>query len=136
MISNLCPCGRILTYQECCGLAHANPGFIKTAEQLMRSRYAAFTMANGPYLIETHHPETRKNADEKEIVDWAKSVKWERLEISSKSKGLEADEEGTVEFKAYFREKGKLRFIHENSIFKKEFLYRGTDGVWKYFGRI
>lgn len=96
----------------------------------MRSRYTAFTMANGPYLIETHHSETKKNVNEKEIVDWAKSVRWERLKILNKSNGLENDETGRVEFKAYFKEKGKLRYIHENSTFKREY------GVWKYFGMI
>lgn len=128
--SNACPCGRELSYQECCAIAHANPIFIKTAEDLMRSRYTAFTIANGPYLIETHHSETRKNVDEKEIVDWAKSVKWEKLEILNKSQGLEKDDVGTVEFKAYFKEENRLTNIHENSLFKREY------GVWKYFGRI
>jgi len=125
-----CPCGKTRNYQECCGQAHSNPSFIKTAEDLMRSRYSAFTLANGPYLIETHHSETRKHVDEKEIVDWAKSVKWERLEIMNKSQGLENDDMGTVEFKAYFKEKGKPSYIHENSLFKREY------GVWKYYGRI
>jgi SEC-C motif-containing protein len=125
-----CPCSKTLNYQECCGQAHSNPTFIKTAEDLMRSRYSAFTLANGSYLIETHHPETRRNVDEKEIVDWAKSVKWDRLEILNKTQGLDNDETGTVEFKAYFKEKEKLRYIYENSLFKRE------CGVWKYFGRI
>jgi SEC-C motif domain protein len=126
--SNFCRCGRDLAYNDCCSIAHANPIFIKTAEQLMRSRYTAFTQANGPYLIETHHSETCKNVDEKEIVDWAKSVEWERLEILKKTQGLENDVEGTVEFKAYFKERNRLTFIHENSLFKIE------NGVWKYFG--
>ncbi len=125
-----CPCGSLKSFAFCCSVAHSNPVFIKTAEDLMRSRYTAFTLAKGEYLIETHHSETRKNVNEKEIVDWAKSVKWERLEILAKTKGTENDYQGTVEFKAYFKEKGKLRYIHENSIFKKEF------GVWKYFGMI
>lgn len=102
----------------------------------MRSRYTAFTMANGPYLIETHHSETQKNANEKEIVDWAKSVKWMRLEILNKSNGLENDDTGTVEFKAYFKEKNKLTFIHENSLFKKENPPGRTGGVWKYYGKL
>lgn len=94
----------------------------------MRSRYTAFTMAKGPYLIETHHSETRKNVDEQEIVTWAKSVEWVRLDVLNSTFGQEPDNEGTVEFKAYFKEKNKLKFIHENSLFKREF------EVWKYFG--
>lgn len=96
----------------------------------MRSRYSAFTLASGPYLIETHHSETQNNVNEKELVDWAKSVKWVKLEILNKTTGLENDDTGTVEFKAYFREKNRLTFIHENSLFKREY------GVWKYFGRL
>ena len=128
--SNLCRCGRNLSYKDCCAIAHANPIFIKTAELLMRSRYTAFTQANGPYLMETHHSETRKKVDEQEIVDWAKSVEWVKLEIINSSHGSEKDEVGTVEFKAYFKEKGKLRFLDENSLFKKEY------GAWMYYGKI
>ncbi len=125
-----CPCGRPQTYSECCAIAHANPAFIKTAEDLMRSRYTAFTMANGPYLMETHHSETRKNVDEKEIVDWSKTVKWLKLEILNKTDGQENDDTGTVEFKAYFKEKNRMTLIHENSFFQREY------GIWKYFGRL
>lgn len=125
-----CPCGRDLSYQECCAIAHANPIFIKTAEDLMRSRYSAFTLAKGPYLIETHHSETRNTVDEKELVDWAESVTWVRLEILNTTNGKEENEMGTVEFKAYLKENGKQRFLHENSVFKREF------GVWKYYGMI
>jgi SEC-C motif-containing protein len=132
MFSNtsFCPCGKPIPYKDCCQIAHSNPVFIKTAEDLMCSRYTAFTMVNGSYLIETHHSETQINVDEKEITDWAETVKWERLEILNTSTGLENDETGTVEFKAHFIENGKSTFIHENSLFKKE------GGVWKYFGRI
>ncbi|MFA7273274.1 MAG: YchJ family metal-binding protein [Crocinitomicaceae bacterium] len=130
MNSNHCPCGRPKSYVDCCALAHANPIFIKTAEDLMRSRYTAFTMANGPYLIETHHSETRKNVDQQEIVDWAKSVEWVRLDVLNTTLGKETDETGTVEFKAYFKEKNQLRYLHENSFFKREY------GVWKYVGML
>lgn len=129
-ILNACPCGRLLDYQHCCGIAHANPNFIKTAEDLMRSRYSAFTLANGPYLIETHHSKTRKQVNEREIVDWAKSVKWVRLDVLNATQGQETDETGTVEFKAYYKEKNQLRYLHENSFFKREM------GVWKYVGML
>lgn len=121
-----CPCGTGNDYCDCCQKAHNAPPFIATAEELMRSRYTAFTMANGPYLIETHHSATRHNVDESDIVNWAKSVQWLRLEIIGSTDGQAADEKGTVEFKAHFKEKNKARFIHENSYFEKEY------GVWKY----
>jgi SEC-C motif-containing protein len=62
------------------------------------------------------------------IVAWANSVKWTKLEIISKSTGGKDDQEGTVEFKAHFKEKGKKTFIHENSKFVRE------NGHWSYLG--
>lgn len=123
---NGCPCGSEKSYVDCCQKAHLAPAFIATAEELMRSRYSAFTLADGPYLIETHHSATRQNVDEKDLVTWAKSVEWLRLEIIQTTTGHSSDTTGTVEFKAHFKEKGKARYIHEHSFFEKEY------GVWKY----
>lgn len=124
----LCPCGTGKRYSKCCQKAHNSPEFIATAEELMRSRYTAFTMAKGTYLIETHNSSTRQNVDEADLISWAKSVDWDRLEIIGSTLGQSSDTSGTVEFKAHFKEKGKVRFIHENSYFEKE------NGAWKYKG--
>jgi SEC-C motif-containing protein len=123
-----CACGSNKTYENCCSLAHNATVKVKTAEQLMRSRYTAFTLADGDYLMESHHSSTRGLVDKSEIVSWANLVQWLRLEILSKSLGLENDTIGTVEFKAYFNEKGVERFIHENSKFVKE------NNCWVYLG--
>jgi len=123
-----CPCGLEKTYTNCCLVFHKDIEKVNTAEQLMRSRYSAFTKAMGNYLLNSHHSSTRQLSEKKEIVKWAKSVKWDRLEIISKSNGLSTDNMGTVEFKAYFYEGEKLNFIHENSQFKKE------NGIWMYLG--
>ena len=48
-----CKCGNIKKYDECCGIAHKSLKYVKTAEQLMRSRYTAFTMHDGDYLMES-----------------------------------------------------------------------------------
>ncbi len=121
-----CPCGNAKLYADCCHKAHISPAFISTAEELMRSRYSAFTLANGPYLLETHHSTTKMNVNENDLVEWAKSVEWLRLEIIDKSNGRSTDMNGTVEFKAYFKENNEVRYIHENSYFEKEY------GIWKY----
>ena len=47
----------------------------------MRSRYSAFVLANGDYLMATHHKSTRPIKEKKAIVKWAKSVQWLKLEI-------------------------------------------------------
>ncbi|WP_299253118.1 YchJ family metal-binding protein [uncultured Aquimarina sp.] len=121
-----CYCGRSQTYDTCCGSIHKEMTQALSAEDLMRSRYSAFVLANGDYLMKSHHRSTRPIKEKKSIINWAKSVKWIKLEILDKTKGLEFDEEGTVAFKAFYFENGALEVIHENSRFVKE------DGRWVY----
>ena len=45
---------------------------------------------------------------------------WLKLEVLNTVKGSKTDSIGTVEFKAYFMENGKIDVIHENSSFCKE----------------
>lgn len=106
-----CPCNPNKLYSECCQKAHQNINSVTTVEELMRSRYSAFVLANIEYLQKSHSSRTRptKRA-KKEILQWTKSVEWIRLEVLNTTKN-------TVEFKAYFIEGGKLELIHENSIF-------------------
>ncbi|WP_434035821.1 YchJ family protein [Formosa sp. 4Alg 33] len=121
-----CPCCSEKLYKDCCEIGHKHIKKVKTAEDLMRSRYAAFVLANGDYLMASHHESTRPSKEKKSIVKWAKSVDWIKLDIIKTSKGLETDTEGTVEFKAIFQDDGELQMIHENSRFVKE------DGCWFY----
>lgn len=123
-----CYCGNDKTYTDCCEVFHLNQGKTKTAEQLMRSRYSAFVLANGDYLMQTHHRSTRPISEKKDIVKWTKSVQWIKLEIIETSKGIEKDNKGTVTFIAYFFENGKADVIHEKSAFVKE------NNKWYYLG--
>ena len=123
-----CHCGTTKTYQECCEVFHRNNGKTETAEQLMRSRYSAFVLADGDYLMATHHQSTRPIKEKKAIVKWAKSVQWIKLEVLDTSKGSKDDIEGTVTFNAYFFENGKVDVIQEKSTFEKE------DNLWYYLG--
>ncbi len=118
---NNCYCGNDITYKNCCEVFHKNGGITDTAEQLMRSRYSAFVLANGDYLMATHHKSTRPIKEKKAIVKWAKSVQWLKLEI------LESTE-STVKFNAYFFENGAPDHIAENSKFVKE------NNQWFYLG--
>ncbi len=124
----ICPCGRPKTYTDCCGQIHQNQAKAITAEDLMRSRYTAFVLANGDYLMHSHHSSTRPISEKNEIVRWAKSVKWIKLEVLNTTQGSSNDNEGTVEFKAYFKEGFVTTYIHENSYFTKE------NGNWVYVG--
>ncbi len=124
--NNPCACGSGLSYIACCQPIHNSHAAATTAEALMRSRYTAFTKAMGDYLIATQHKSTRKPKEKSEIVSWARSVNWIRLEVLSSNKGTENDTEGTVSFAAYFYEAGQVQVIRENSYFQKE------KGCWFY----
>ncbi|MFC2110085.1 YchJ family protein [Bacteroidota bacterium] len=126
MVEENCACGSGKEYKCCCGPIHSGKEKAKTAEELMRSRYTAFTKADGNYLMRSYHSSTRPLSEKKEIVRWAKSVTWLSLVIISKSKGEINDAEGTVEFKASFLENGVVKVIYENSYFSKE------KGCWLY----
>ena len=123
-----CYCGQNKTYKDCCEVFHLNHGKTETAQQLMRSRYSAFVLANGDYLMQTHRSSTRPISEKKAIVKWAKSVEWIKLEILETTKGLEHDDEGTVTFNAYFYDNKSIDVIHEKSAFIKE------NNKWYYLG--
>ncbi|MFD1294181.1 YchJ family protein [Lutibacter holmesii] len=119
-----CPCNPQKKYSACCQKAHQNIATVSTAEQLMRSRYSAFVLANVTYLQKSHHSSTRPNKQEKrDIEKWTKSVQWLQLDVLNSS-------EHTVEFKAYFQENGLVQVIHENSKFCKE------HNHWVYVGAL
>ena len=119
-MENLCPCCSGKLYEECCELFHSKKEFPKTAEELMRSRYAAFAIPNGDYLWETTLPNKRKFHHKTELENWGKENTWTKLEIIQSN-------EKEVEFKAYFTDKfGQENIHHERSTFKK------VDKKWYY----
>ena len=129
--SKPCPCGRNKSYNTCCGVLHRLDKSATTAEDLMRSRYAAFVLALGDYLMYSHHSSTRPTNDKTDIENWAKSVKWKGLVVKETVYGGELDNEGIVEFTAHFKEAGRNRKIEERSKFVKEdkrWVYLGLDG--------
>ena len=121
-----CPCGLNKAFDQCCGSIINKHTDAQTAEQLMRSRYTAFTLANIDYLMSSHHPKTRPIKEKKDILKWAESVKWLGLQILFTNKGSVSDEEGVVKFKALFIENGIPQELIEESVFVKE------NGKWFY----
>ena len=128
MKENLCSCGRDSSYSTCCGIVHLDLSKAITAEDLMRSRYTAFTQGNGDFLMESQHSSTRVTSDKDAIVAWANAVKWVKLDVLNTSKGKNDDAKGMVEFKAFYIENGKEKCIHEHSEFVRE------DDKWVYLG--
>ncbi|RKR14670.1 SEC-C motif-containing protein [Maribacter vaceletii] len=123
-----CFCGNKKSYTICCKILHNNILKTETAEQLMRSRYSAFASGNGDYLMKSHHSKTRVLEDKKEIIAWAESVTWIKLEVLETTKGKKEDTEGTVTFNAHYYENGKVNILNEKSAFVKE------NGHWVYLG--
>jgi len=115
-----CPCGSGLLYNNCCQPYHLKAKIAPTAEALMRSRYAAFVVADGGYLFETTHACKRKVNSKDAYLKSARNTKWLKLEIVAA--GLD-----TVEFKAFYLNKEfQTEVLHEKSNFKLE------NGKWYY----
>lgn len=126
MNTTFCPCGSKREATGCCESIIAGKREATTAEELMRSRYVAFTKANVDYLMRSHHSTTRPMKDKKSIERWAKSVQWMGLVILVTDAGQANDTRGMVEFKALFMENGQLHQLHEKSFFERE------SGKWVY----
>ena len=76
-----CPCCSGKTYEECCAPFHRKEKHAPTAEALMRSRYSAYAIPNGEYLMETTHPGKRKFHNKADMQEWGEMNQWTKLEI-------------------------------------------------------
>ncbi|MFZ3229936.1 MAG: YchJ family protein [Pseudobdellovibrio sp.] len=120
-----CPCGSSENFDKCCGLFLSGKEFPETAEQLMRSRYTAYTKVDVDYIKKTLAPESRSDFDPKTTKDWAEQAKWKGLQIVSTEKGTADDKKGVVEFIATFEQEGVGYDHHEVSQFRKS-----ESGQW------
>jgi len=116
-----CPCGSPTLYAACCGPLHRGRGLAETAEQLMRSRYAAYAVGELGYVYRTWHPRTRPDD-----VTGASGMVWTGLEIIDVVDGGPDDETGEVEFRAHFQGTTGPAVMRERSRFER----RG--GRWVY----
>ncbi len=121
---NKCPCGSNLSYEECCKPLISGERNAQTAEELMRSRYAAYTQSEVDYILSTTHPEHRAEYSEDSIREWADNATWHSLEILKTVDGTAQDEQGEVEFIVYYTQDGARTRHHELSEFRKK------DGKW------
>ncbi|BDB55466.1 preprotein translocase SecA [Flavobacterium ammoniigenes] len=120
MVTQSCFCGSAFPFTQCCEPILVGNQKAVTAEVLMRSRYSAYATHNADYLIATTHSSTRTTHSKNEILYWATSNQWQRLEIIRVTSN-------TVEFKAfYFNPNKELQVHHEHSRFVEE------NGEWMY----
>ncbi len=115
----LCPCTSAKEFTDCCEPILAGQE-AKTAEQLMRARYTAYTQVNMDFIKDTHDPSTRKKTNMDENQAWAEQTNWKELEILNTKKGGPDDSWGQVEFKAHFDSQGESGTHHEVSEFNKK----------------
>ncbi len=86
----------------------------------MRSRYAAYVLGLGDYLLATWHASTRPQA----IAPEEPGLRW--LGLTVKTHGAIDDEHATVEFVARSKLAGRAQRLHEVSRFVRE------GGRWFY----
>lgn len=111
---NGCPCESAAPYAACCEPLHDGVRAAATAEELMRSRYAAFAKGRGDYLFRTWHPRTRPP----EVATDA-DVSWRGLTISDIVAGGADDPHGEVEFVARYVRAGQPGELRERSRFER-----------------
>ena len=116
-----CPCGSGAGYGACCGPLHHGERHASTAEELMRSRYAAYALGDADYLFRTWHPRTRPGA-----VTVDPDVVWTGLEVRDVEAGGAADDRGEVKFIARWHTDGQLSEMRERSRFERR------AGRWVY----
>jgi SEC-C motif-containing protein len=116
-----CPCGGFngsAAYAQCCqpyidGTRHA-----PTAEQLMRSRYTAYTLGEAAYILSTWHESTRPRQLDLEPPGAPHGVRWLGLTVHNHSQPSE--NQSQVEFTARYREAGRAHRLKEKSRFVRE----------------
>ncbi|GAB1659557.1 YchJ family protein [Mannheimia haemolytica] len=113
-----CYCQSGKNYTECCEPFHLKAKIPETAEQLMRSRYSAYTLVNIPYIVETTVPSQQKSLDQAAMKVWGESTKWAGLEIIKHLANL-SKIHSQVEFKAFFDTEEGRQAHHELSLFVK-----------------
>ena len=122
-----CPCGGLplnARFAQCCeplldGRKHAS-----NAEQLMRSRYTAYTLGRGDYVSQTWHPSTRPADLQLQGPGAAHGPRWLGLIVHSHRRIDDRHEE--VSFTARWREQGRAQRMTETSRFVRE------NGKWFY----
>lgn len=120
---DICPCGSEKNYLVCCGRFIKGKQTPTTPEELMRSRYSAYSRANIDYIVRTMKSPAADNFDANIAKEWAEMVNWHKLEVlQSEIHG----QTGYVEFIAYYVSEGQIQTLHELSKFQLE------NGSWYY----
>ncbi len=118
-----CPCGLIKTYSECCGRFIDGNETASTPEELMRSRYTAYTRINIDYIIRTMKPPANIGFDADATKQWAEDANWSQLDVLN---ARQQANRGFVEYIAQYYMDNRRHVLHEMSEFLLE------NGQWYY----
>ena len=122
LLDSICPCQSSKSYKDCCERFHTHAQFPETAEQLMRSRYAAYVLKNVSYIVDTTVPSQQALLNVQAIQAWAENTQWLGLKILNTESLTKT--QSAVEFNAVFQGEEGEQTHHERSIFVK------IDGRW------
>ncbi|MDO4433799.1 MAG: YchJ family protein [Alysiella sp.] len=119
----LCPCQSSQDYAQCCAPFHHYCKLPETAEQLMRSRYAAYVLQNMDYILTSTVPAQQDLLDKAGLIAWSQQTEWLGLTVHAHTPHIKPHH-AQVEFTAYFEQEGGVQAHHELSAFVK------IDGRW------
>lgn len=118
-----CACGTGKVYSDCCGVFIDHIKIPSTPEELMRSRYTAYSQANIDYIMQTMKSPASNGFDPESARQWANNISWAGLDVLRTSHD---STHGIVEFIAYYYLDNKKHKLHEVSEFQFE------KGKWYY----
>ena len=107
----LCPCQSNQPYADCCQPFHTDERQPETAEQLMRSRYAAYALQQVDYIIRTTVPAQQPQLNRNELAQWAHETRISKHHAQ-------------VSFTAQLAQHGEAHVHHEQSFFVQ------INGAW------
>jgi SEC-C motif domain protein len=118
-----CPCGSGKTFGLCCEPLLKQQRTAATAEELMRSRFAAHAVRDyrhlhRTYLATAHKPFVEETGEGAEIA-------WTRLVVHASEPDPKPDH-AFVDFSAYFKDGDTEQAMHEKAEFTR------VNGVWYY----
>jgi len=112
-------------------MLHRGERRAQTAEQLMRSRYAAYALGEVDYLIATHPEAGTPPAQRRRALQLScQQTRWQELRILAVEDGGLQDLTGSVSFEARFRAAGQERLMRERSWFERRDGH--PQGDWLY----
>jgi len=116
----LCPCQSSQPYANCCQPFHTGQRQPENAEQLMRSRYAAYALQQIDYLVRTTVPAQQPLLNRDDLAQWARETQFLGLTVHQHIPRI-GKRHAQVAFTARFAEHGSA---HELSTFVQ------INGAW------